>query len=280
MCQTQNNKPRKMTSHEIALKFSERYQSEYPKTLIHRLMEDLRKAIDQHVKEQVEKSVRNLNQNPVMITYIDLGPHNEAEELCWFIKMCDRNGWAFRAYAIEANPYSVKLLKTKFKSWPTVEIIHAAITDVDAETVNLYLSPSSGYHGNSIYKSKNNVEKTPVSVPALRLSKFVTGLSPKNGPTVVKCNIEGAEYAMMKDMHRSGTMDSVDIWCGAESDMHKVGDLISFQSEYQGILDHYKIDWMPYAHWPDSHFPGKNEKEQQAMDAKLKELINPKTPQL
>jgi len=43
-----------MTSHEIALTFSEKFQSEYPETSILTLMEDLRKTIDQHVEEQVK----------------------------------------------------------------------------------------------------------------------------------------------------------------------------------------------------------------------------------
>jgi len=43
-----------MTSHEIALKFSEKLQFEYQVTDIHVMMEELREAIDQHVKNKVK----------------------------------------------------------------------------------------------------------------------------------------------------------------------------------------------------------------------------------
>ena len=39
-----------MTSHEIALNFTERFQQEYPNTPIHELIEGLRQAIDDHVQ--------------------------------------------------------------------------------------------------------------------------------------------------------------------------------------------------------------------------------------
>lgn len=42
-----------MTSHEIALTFAEKFQNEYPNTPIYLLMEELRKAIDDYVEEQV-----------------------------------------------------------------------------------------------------------------------------------------------------------------------------------------------------------------------------------
>lgn len=51
---TNNNKMKTLTSHEIALTFAEKFQSEYPNIPIYKLMEELRISIEEYGKQQVK----------------------------------------------------------------------------------------------------------------------------------------------------------------------------------------------------------------------------------
>lgn len=204
------------------------------------------------------------------ITYIDLGLHKRAEEITMMLKACVGLPVKLKIYGIEANPNYISNLREQFAEFENVQILCYAITD-KATAVDLYLSPDSHGHGNSIYRGKNNVTDKSVPAVGMPLTTLIDNktleLSEFN---ILKFNIEGAEYLLMKDLLSNQMQHAFNIFCGAPTDMYKVKELAHLQSSYLAALDANGIKVEPFYHWPQ---PEKVEEMTTNMRKRILEIL-------
>ena len=64
---------KRLTSHDIALTFAEKFQSEYPNTPIYKLMEELRITIDDHVQQVKSVDLANVVGRSEQLPEYELG---------------------------------------------------------------------------------------------------------------------------------------------------------------------------------------------------------------
>lgn len=188
---------------------------------------------------------KSLKRTEMKITYIDIGLHKEAKEIGMMLRVLKRirantgKDIELEIFGYEAHPSYVQRLKMLYADeHPYIHIQQAAICDQEG-SVNLYLSPSTDGEGNSIHSTKNNVIGTSIEVPARRLSDELMEIV-KQGKMgdilIVRFNIEGAELEMMEDLIRSDAHELIDLYCGAPSDIPKVGAIKHLHQQYQDLL--------------------------------------------
>lgn len=183
------------------------------------------------------------------ITYIDLGLHKQAKEIEMFFQACKGLPVFIKVIGIEAHPEYAAQVANKYDQDKRVKILNYAISDKEGET-KLYISKSSGGHGNSIYESKDNVDPgNYVKAPMTCLSKLLRTL-PMSDINVLKYNIEGAEYNMLRDLIQNGIQGLFHVYCGAPSDMHKVSVLKAKAARFNSNLPVFGIHHQDFFHSP------------------------------
>lgn len=180
------------------------------------------------------------------ITYIDIGLHKEAKEIGMIRQLVQELAiqhekeiqltvYGYEAHPAYAQRLGVLFAKQELRENESIHIRNAAICAHDG-SVELYLSPSSGGEGNSIYISKNNVRQDKsITVRAVRLSREMEAMD-LGDFVILRFNIEGAELEMMQELIISGMHKKVDLFCGAQSDILKVQELSHRHQEYQQML--------------------------------------------
>eukprot|EP01084_Bolivina_argentea_P193699 332292_1 len=123
-------------------------------------------------------------------------------------------------YGIEANPYHDKslhniqkrLTNNNNKLHMTLFLSTAAwITDGDTLTFHQDLAVTKGYWGTSIYKGwTNKASDTTFNVTTMDFSQWIKRTVSKCDNVVVKINIEGAEFEVIRKMLIDGTLCLID----------------------------------------------------------------------
>lgn len=186
------------------------------------------------------------------------------------LKACVGLPVTLKIYGIEANPTYIKDLRARFSSFDNVQILCYAITDKESH-VDLYLSPKSKGHGNSIFRTKNNVTDKSLPAIGMPLTKLIdNGTIELSELNILKFNIEGAEYLLMKDLINNQLQSLFHIYCGAPSDMHKVAEIAHLQSAYLATLKSYNIQVLPFYHWPE---PSRVEQMVSNMTTEIRNLL-------
>jgi FkbM family methyltransferase len=176
------------------------------------------------------------------VTYVDIGLHRNADEIDMMIHVCQKLQCKLVVHGIEAHPGYISKLREKYANFPNVHIHCYAIADKPG-VAKLYLSPGSDYHGNSIFRDKNNVTDHYVDTVQMPLSQLIdNGTIKLTEINVLRCNIEGAEYLLYKDLISNQMRHLFQLHCGAPSDMHKVAGLKHLQNTYLSTLKAYGID--------------------------------------
>lgn len=101
-----------------------------------------------------------------------------------------------QVYAFEPTPNNVNHLKETFKWDKNVQIIDKAIAG-ENKTTTFWLHPHSV--GNSLINNDDNHPQWPVEVECINLEQWIKDNN-KLLPTVVKCDIEGAEYEFIESL--------------------------------------------------------------------------------
>jgi len=101
-----------------------------------------------------------------------------------------------QVYAFEPTPNNVNHLKETFKWDKNVQIIDKAIAG-ENKTATFWLHPHSV--GNSLVDNGDNHPQWPVEVECINLEQWIKDNN-KLSPTVVKCDIEGAEYEFIESL--------------------------------------------------------------------------------
>lgn len=198
------------------------------------------------------------------INYFDLGLYRG-----WEIKHIIYNIFPelkienYNAYGFEAHPLYAQTVKESIAN-DRVEILNKAISS-KSQKIKLYIASNGGI-GNSIYSTKNNVDKNNyVEVEGIVFSEWLEDNCPnfKDEVNILKVNIEGAEWDLFTDLVSKG-YHKYFIFCGAGHDVEKVKELDP--EKYWRLIKENSIELLRFSEWkPYKNF---NIKE------KIQEVIN------
>lgn len=136
--------------------------------------------------------------------FLDCGA-NEGESIKRFQKLFS-NHQEYDIFCFEPHGKSTK----KFDQLPNITVINKAVWTHDG-TVNFYLAGASPA-GSTLLKDKTTwkVSKTPMEIPCLDLSAWISREFKPKDHIVLKMNIEGAEYEVLEKMLADGTLTMID----------------------------------------------------------------------
>ena len=147
---------------------------------------------------------------------------------------------------MEACKTYYEQLNEKYKNNKNVKIYNKAIYNKDSEKIKLYYA--SDPDGHSIISSKKNLinEKKFELIETIKLSTFLVDINLKKEPNVVnilKANIEGAEYFVIKDLDATKMFTKFNYLIGAGwvTDMKKCSTLKDKITEALSILEKHNI---------------------------------------
>ncbi len=171
------------------------------------------------------------------LNYFDLGSYKDGKEIDLFIKLCEENNFKYRIFAIEAHPEYCEELKIKHINNKNVFIINKAICNKEKK-IKLYINYTYDGEGNSIFSTKNNVTDEYLWVHGTKFSSLLEKITPnyKNENNILRFNIEGAEWFLMKDMVEKDIFKYFKIILGVNPDITKVSEIEHKFSKYNKIL--------------------------------------------
>lgn len=155
------------------------------------------------------------------ITYLDIGTHTRAAELHWVVRrilppLTDN----FRAFGFEATSKSWAQARDRFPDDPRVTVIHQALCHQvpDGAQIDLYGDADDDL-GASMHKNSSRfVER----VPAGRLSDFINSHDLADDILLIRMNIEGAEFDVLRDLVDRGKVPQIDGFLGMWDDVGKI----------------------------------------------------------
>lgn len=191
------------------------------------------------------------------INYFDLGLGPHPHELQYMINDVLKNfsDISYKAYGIDAHPDYVKTANNIFNNNNNVEIYNLAISNKKG-TEKLYLESNTknGGLGNSIFKTKNNVDiNSYIEIETTTFSNWLieNKIDLSNSINILKVNIEGAELFLWEDFKKNNLRDSFHILCGHPShDIYKVSELCNQIDYYNSLLVELNINLMHFCHYP------------------------------
>lgn len=171
-----------------------------------------------------------------IITYYDLGTF-DGRELHTFLHLAGFYGFNYKAVAVDAFPAFADRTRNKFIMNPHVEVINAAISYTPGIT-RLYTSNEPQAH--SIYEGNMHCTSGDfVEVDAIRFSDMVD----PDTFNIVRFNIEGAEWDLIRDLIDTDTRKHVDMFLGAQVgwDITKCAEIKDKVDEYFELLKVHDI---------------------------------------
>ena len=170
--------------------------------------------------------------------YFDLGTHEDGKELAHMVnQVLPRRGGNFKAYGFEANSDSYQQAKTKFAGKQNVKMVHAALCAEDPSSGKIRLYKMSGGMGDSIYRPTDSYEEVDAT-------RFTTWLSDNrivldHNICLLRMNIEGAEYDVIKDLVDAGMANNIDGYYGMWDDLSKID--VDRDDEFRAFLSRNRI---------------------------------------
>lgn len=187
------------------------------------------------------------------INYFDLGLWKKADELNYMVKyvLPQFKNITYTAYGIEACPEYASLIKQKYIDNKNVIIHNKAISNSVGKT-NLFIANSNDGLGNSIFRSKNNVDvNNKVEVSTTTFSEWLieNNIDLNNSINILKVNIEGAELFLWEDFKKNNLRGHFQLLCGHPShDIYKVSELNDKIDYYKSLLEELNINLMLFCH--------------------------------
>ena len=165
----------------------------------------------------------------IKVNYFDLGVHRGEGIQRVLNELGNDKRFNLNIYGIEANPEMCRFVSKRFIKDGRVKIINKAISEIK-EDVNLYMSIEAHRQGSSIYRDKYNVTDEFVTIPTMRLSEIINPIKEDGQVDIIKANIEGAEYDLVKDLKENNLLSFFDIYFGPRgnwyTDIMKVASLV------------------------------------------------------
>tara|TARA_Y100001973_G_scaffold82168_1_gene121395 strand:- start:4238 stop:4912 length:675 start_codon:yes stop_codon:yes gene_type:complete len=118
-------------------------------------------------------------------------------------------------YSFETLPLFVTKLKKYFSNNSKIQIYHAAVWDKDGKE-KFYVSPKSTESGTMLLeKNTGGIEKENfIKVPTINFSKWIKNNLNKEDYIILKFDIEGGEYRVLKKMIEDGTINYINEFKG------------------------------------------------------------------
>lgn len=142
-----------------------------------------------------------------MNVFIDLGSHFGAITRKFIASKLYSPDFVIHCF--ESNPIIGPEI---IASYPEGCIIHReAVWTFDGE-IEFFINHDQRVQGSSAFKDKitGNLDKDhPVTVPCIDFSAWIQRNFTREDNVIVKCNIEGAEYAILEKMIHDGSIDIV-----------------------------------------------------------------------
>ena len=207
-----------------------------------------------------------------LINYIDIGIWKYPDEI-EMIRSDIFNLFEnieLKIYGIEAYPKFAENAKNIYEGKKNIKISNIAISNKKG-IEKLYIS-SNGI-GNSIFKTKNNVDQNKyLEVNSDTLSNYIqeNQIDLKNATcNILKVNIEGAELYLWEDLIKNNLHDYFHILCGDSAhDIYKVKELNSKIDYYKELLEKVNRE-KKFVYFCQAH----KKKSITEMKNKLKELL-------
>jgi FkbM family methyltransferase len=177
------------------------------------------------------------------LNYFDLGLHKDAVEIDMFIDICKKNKFEYNIYGFEAHPEYCNKLYKKYENDKNVKIINKAISNNNG-LIKLYISEKNNGEGNSIFKTKINVNANNfITIESIKFSDWIKEniVDFKENNNILRFNIEGAEWHLINDLNDNNLLKYFKIILGSKSDIRKVGELVKYIEEYDMILKNNNI---------------------------------------
>jgi FkbM family methyltransferase len=179
--------------------------------------------------------------------YFDLGLFDGREIDMFLSDIKDLGDLDYEVHGFEAHPDYADVIADRFADNPKVHIHNRAIGE-KTETVKLYMERTG--HGNSIYPTKNNIDiNNFVETKAISFAEWIEDniMDFKESYNILRFNIEGAEFALFKQLKKKGLLKYFNIVLGShEQDMLKVDELKDYHDEYLQLLIDNNIKVKPY----------------------------------
>lgn len=177
------------------------------------------------------------------VLIFDVGQHVDPKQILatqrWF-----GDSVSLRVYAFEAHPDYCQAAKRKLEPFPNVTLENLALVgpDFKDEEVRLYLAGGRGV-GDSIFTRRSD---DFISVPALRLSDYVRrhGIDLESHVTILRMNIEGAEFGVLQDLAEAGMLDRIDGFFGSWDDIYKNDP--TADEAFRAFLSKHRIRSIPF----------------------------------
>jgi FkbM family methyltransferase len=112
-----------------------------------------------------------------------------------FTKIAIERG-AKKVQGIECDPRNYQIAAENFKSYPQVEIVHAAVSGSNDEFLKIYKSNAKSNHSSTSIIKRSGTFKEYDEVRNFHIDQLLTELK----PDIVKIDIEGAEYEIIESV--------------------------------------------------------------------------------
>lgn len=185
-----------------------------------------------------------------MKVFIDAGAHAGSAMRKFMEEPRYDDGWVIHAF--EPNPF----IRTR-ERYPSKAIIHRSAAWVEDGWADFYYNAKKPTDdGASLIKEKRtgNLDvENPVSVQTIDFSRWLLDNFHESDTIVLKMDIEGAEYPVLRKMIKDGSIDIVDE-IHLESHSRKVNVP---EKDTEALLDELKKHTSVYPDYIKSHTKGK-----------------------
>lgn len=183
------------------------------------------------------------------VNYFDLGLFNGLEIKMMIDILAELGITDYRAYGFEAHPTYSKECEARYRGNNRVKIDNVAIGSKRGAS-KLYLSSNS--EGHSIYATKNNIiAGREVATNTIIFSEWLENNVPdfRDSFNILKVNIEGAEWDLLKDFDSKDLFKYFGVFCGSWGDVTKIKELESIIPEYNEILERNNIQTYRFTYY-------------------------------
>lgn len=183
------------------------------------------------------------------INFYDIGSFDgmESEYMITLFKSLNIDN--YHIYLFEPCLSSFEKINKKFLDNKKVSSFNLAISFQDG-VGKLFHSPNNE-PGNSIFDTKNNISKNDFEeIKTIKFSKWLkeNNLNDKaENFNIIKFNIEGAEWYLIKDLIENELINSVDMFCGDIEDIYKIGELKDNINEFKKMILDNDIHVYPFS---------------------------------
>ena len=181
------------------------------------------------------------------INYFDLGLAKDSTMIDKIIEAIKKDNYKLNIFAFEATYEFYLYNYEKYKDYNNVNIYYNAVSDIDDENIKIY-KWGNGY-GNTIYldykaKAGKPCENNFEIVKSITLSKFIklNNIDLDNSCNIIKMNIEGAEYNVMKDLIDNNLINKFNLYLTISyfKDVEKINKKLDFEIMMKPFnINHY-----------------------------------------